>query len=153
MDTGEEGIGNDMSQPHPVTFGHGTAGRAEPAEPPRAAGATSVADVAAPGSRRAPEPPRDRPARWMSEEGRAHRWERRPGGFREQAPGSPGVARRNASFRTCAGHTRSPEFVAALDELPTQVPDERTAVMCGGAAGWRRHRLAQDDEAPASERS
>ncbi|MFE1585087.1 hypothetical protein ACFW6Q_05265 [Streptomyces sp. NPDC058737] len=63
------------------------------------------------------------------------------------------LARRNASFRTCAGHTRSPEFVAALDELPAQVPDERTAVMCGKAAGWRRHRLAQDDEAPASGRS
>ncbi|MCV2459236.1 hypothetical protein OEB94_08110 [Streptomyces sp. ICN988] len=45
MDAGDEGTGDAMSQPHPVTFGPGTAGRAEPAEPLRAAAPTPVAGV------------------------------------------------------------------------------------------------------------
>ncbi|MFD5968591.1 hypothetical protein ACFW5W_31685 [Streptomyces sp. NPDC058783] len=52
MDAGDEGTGDAVSQPHPVTFGPGTAGRAEPAEPLRAAGGTPVAGVGTvPGAR------------------------------------------------------------------------------------------------------
>ncbi|MEU9070780.1 hypothetical protein AB0E06_32820 [Streptomyces sp. NPDC048109] len=55
MDAGDEGTGDAMSQHRPVTFGPGTAGRAEPAEPLRAAGATPVTGVGTvPGSRRDP---------------------------------------------------------------------------------------------------
>ncbi|MFD8178103.1 hypothetical protein [Streptomyces sp. NPDC059709] len=83
MDAGDEGTGDAVSQPHPVTFGPGTAGRAEPAERLRAAGPTPVTGVGTvPGSRRGPGLPRDRPVRWMSEEGRSRRRERRPGGWR-----------------------------------------------------------------------
>ncbi|WP_399894204.1 DUF488 family protein [Streptomyces sp. BBFR51] len=130
-----------MSPPHLVTFGHGTAGRAELAGLLRNAGVTSVVDVrTAPGSRRDPDLLRDRLQEWLPEEGIAYRWERRLGGFRKPAPDSPDVVWRNASFRGYAGHTRSPEFVAAMDELLAQAALERTAVMCGEAVWWRCHR-------------
>ncbi|MEU1050088.1 DUF488 domain-containing protein [Streptomyces sp. NPDC005897] len=130
-----------MTQPHLVTFGHGTAGRAELAGLLRSAGVTRVVDVrTAPGSRRDPDLLRDRLAEWTPEEGLGYRWERRLGGFRKPAPDSPDVVWRNASFRAYAGHTRSPEFVAAMDELLAGAAHERTAVMCGETVWWRCHR-------------
>ncbi|MGV9909589.1 DUF488 domain-containing protein [Streptomyces tendae] len=141
MGAGSEGTGDDMSRPHLVTFGHGTASRAELAGLLRGAGVASVVDVrTAPGSRRDPDLLRERLARWLPEEGLAYRWERRLGGFRKPAPDSPDVVWRNASFRAYAGHTRSPEFVAAMDELLARAAHERTAVMCGEAVWWRCHR-------------
>ncbi|MBZ6105459.1 DUF488 family protein [Streptomyces olivaceus] len=130
-----------MSQPHLVTFGHGTAGRSELAALLRDAGVAAVADVrTAPGSRRDPDLLRERLARWLPEERLGYRWERRLGGFRKPAPDSPDVVWRNASFRGYAAHTRTPEFVAAMDELLAQAARERSAVMCGEAVWWRCHR-------------
>ncbi|MFB6791515.1 DUF488 family protein [Streptomyces olivaceus] len=130
-----------MSQPHLVTFGHGTAGRSELAALLRDAGVTAVVDVrTAPGSRRDPDLLRERLTRWLPEEGLGYRWERRLGGFRKPAPDSPDVVWRNASFRGYAAHTRTPEFVAAMDELLAQAARERSAVMCGEAVWWRCHR-------------
>ncbi|MBU6532607.1 DUF488 family protein [Streptomyces sp. NPDC057245] len=130
-----------MSQPHLVTFGHGTAGRTELAGLLRGAGVAAVVDVrTAPGSRRDPDLLRERLARWMPEEGLGYRWERRLGGFRKLPPDSPDVVWRNASFRGYAAHTRTSEFVAAMDELLAQTVRERTAVMCGEAVWWRCHR-------------
>ncbi|WP_121702704.1 DUF488 domain-containing protein [Streptomyces sp. E5N298] len=140
-----------MTQPHLVTFGHGTAGRAELAGLLRGAGVTRVVDVrTAPGSRRDPDLLRDRLAEWMPEEGLGYRWERRLGGFRKPAPDSPDVVWRNASFRAYAGHTRSPEFVAAMDELLAGAARERTAVMCSEAVWWRCHRRLVADFAVLS---
>ncbi|WP_399142605.1 DUF488 family protein [Streptomyces sp. NBUA17] len=130
-----------MSQPHLVTFGHGTAGRSELAALLRDAGVAAVVDVrTAPGSRRDPDLLRERLTRWLPEEGLGYRWERRLGGFRKPAPDSPDVVWRNASFRGYAAHTRTPEFVAAMDELLAQAARERSAVMCGEAVWWRCHR-------------
>ncbi|MBZ6288423.1 DUF488 domain-containing protein [Streptomyces olivaceus] len=130
-----------MSQPHLVTFGHGTAGRSELAALLRDAGVAAVVDVrTAPGSRRDPDLLRERLARWLPEERLGYRWERRLGGFRKPAPDSPDVVWRNASFRGYAAHTRTPEFVAAMDELLAQAARERSAVMCGEAVWWRCHR-------------
>ncbi|MEU4053286.1 DUF488 domain-containing protein [Streptomyces olivaceus] len=130
-----------MSQPHLVTFGHGTAGRSELAALLRDAGVTAVVDVrTAPGSRRDPDLLRERLTRWLPEEGLGYRWERRLGGFRKPAPDSPDVVWRNASFRGYAAHTRTPEFVAAMDELLAQAARERSAVMCSEAVWWRCHR-------------
>ncbi|MFJ8146444.1 DUF488 family protein [Streptomyces sp. NPDC096048] len=130
-----------MSQPHLVTFGHGTAGRAALAELLRGAGVAAVVDVrTAPGSRRDPDLLRERLAGWLPEEGLAYRWEQRLGGFRKPVPDSPDVIWRNTSFRGYAGHTRSPEFVTAMDELLDRTARERTAVMCGEAVWWRCHR-------------
>jgi uncharacterized protein (DUF488 family) len=76
----------------------------------------------------------------MPEQGIAYRWEKRLGGFRRAAPDSPDVFWENASFRGYAGHTRSADFLAAMDELLRQVATVRTAVMCSEALWWRCHR-------------
>jgi uncharacterized protein (DUF488 family) len=124
-----------------LTVGHGTADRATLAALLREAGVTAVVDVRiAPGSRRNPDVSRERLARWMPEEGIAYRWERRLGGFRKPPPESPDTVWRNESFRGYAAHTRSPEFVTAMDALMRQAGEERTAVMCGEAVWWRCHR-------------
>lgn len=124
-----------------ITVGHSTADRAALAALLREAGVTAVVDVrTAPGSRRDPDLSRQRLAQWMPEEHIAYRWERRLGGFRKPAPESPDTVWRNAAFRGYAAHTRSPEFVTAMDALMRQAGEERTAVMCSEAVWWRCHR-------------
>lgn len=124
-----------------ITFGHSTADRGTLARLLREAGVTAVVDVrTAPGSRRDPDLSRQRLARWMPEAGVAYRWEPRLGGFRRPPPDSPDTVWRNTSFRGYAAHTRSPDFVAAMDALVRQAGRERTAVMCSEAVWWRCHR-------------
>jgi uncharacterized protein (DUF488 family) len=124
-----------------VTVGHSTVGRAALRELLRGAGMAAVVDVrTAPGSRRDPDLSRQRLAQWLPEEGIAYRWEPRLGGFRKPEPGSPDTVWRNASFRGYAAHTRTPEFVAAMDDLVQRAAAERTAVMCSEAVWWRCHR-------------
>jgi uncharacterized protein (DUF488 family) len=125
-----------------ITFGHSTADRGALAKLLRQADVAAVVDVrTAPGSRRDPDLSRQRLERWMPEdEGVAYRWEPRLGGFRKPPPDSPDTVWRNESFRGYAAHTRSPEFVAAMDALVHQAGEERTAVMCSEAVWWRCHR-------------
>ncbi|MFJ4520705.1 DUF488 family protein [Streptomyces sp. NPDC088810] len=124
-----------------ITFGHGTADRATLAGLLRETGVVAVVDVrTAPGSRRNPDVSRQRLARWMPEEEIAYRWEQRLGGWRKPSPDSPDTVWRNESFRGYAAHTRSPEFVTAMDVLIRQAGEERTAVMCSEAVWWRCHR-------------
>ncbi|MET8564792.1 DUF488 domain-containing protein [Streptomyces flaveolus] len=124
-----------------ITFGHGTADRATLAALLRGAGVAAVVDVrTAPGSRRNPDLSRQRLARWMPEERIAYRWEPRLGGWRKPSPDSPDTVWRNESFRGYAAHTRSAEFVTAMDGVMRQAGEERTAVMCGEAVWWRCHR-------------
>ncbi|MFD7656281.1 DUF488 family protein [Actinosynnema sp. NPDC059797] len=136
---------NDPAGPQPpsglVTFGHGTADRGALVELLRGAGVTAVVDVrTAPGSRRDPDLARQRLAEWLPEGGIAYRWEQRLGGFRKPPPDSPDVVWRNTSFRGYAAHTRSAEFVDAMDVLLRQVGEERAAVMCSESVWWRCHR-------------
>ncbi|TDE35336.1 DUF488 domain-containing protein [Actinomadura sp. 6K520] len=129
-----------------ITFGHGVAGRAELAPLLRDAGVRRVVDVrTAPGSRRNPDARRDDLAEWLPTAGIGYRWERRLGGFRRAAPDSPDTFWRNASFRGYAGHTRAPEFLAAMDDLLgeagwDEAGEDRTAVMCSESVWWRCHR-------------
>ncbi|SEE34125.1 Protein of unknown function, DUF488 [Streptomyces sp. 2231.1] len=124
-----------------ITFGHSTADRTTLVELLRGAGVTAVVDVrTAPGSRRNPDLSRQRLAEWMPEEHLDYRWEQRLGGWRKPSPDSPDTVWRNDSFRGYAAHTRSPEFVAAMDELMRQAGEARTAVMCSEAVWWRCHR-------------
>ncbi|GAA2646342.1 hypothetical protein GCM10010425_64740 [Streptomyces spororaveus] len=54
-----------------------------------------------------------------------------------------GLARQGMAQRVLprhAAHTRSPEFVTAMDALMHQAGLERTAVMCSEAVWWRCHR-------------
>ncbi|PAZ17146.1 DNA repair protein [Streptomyces sp. SA15] len=124
-----------------VTFGHSTAERGMLAGLLREAGIAAVVDVrTAPGSRRDPDLSRQRLAQWLPEEGIAYRWEQRLGGFRKAPPDSPDTVWRNVSFRGYAAHTRSPDFVTAMDGVMRQAVDQRTAVMCSEAVWWRCHR-------------
>jgi uncharacterized protein (DUF488 family) len=121
------------------TFGHGTAGAERIVTLLRDAGIHALVDVrTAPGSRHNPHVARDEIARWLPEHGIAYRWEKRLGGWRSSRPDSPDVALRNRSFCGYAAHMRSPQFLAAIDELLSAV--EPTAVMCAEALWWRCHR-------------
>ncbi|MGW2640150.1 DUF488 domain-containing protein [Streptomyces sp. NPDC001348] len=124
-----------------LTFGHSTADHGRITDLLRSAGVTAVVDVrTAPGSRRDPDLSRQRLAEWMPPSGIAYRWEPALGGFRRPPPDSPDVVWRNASFRGYAAHTRSPEFVTAVDRLLHDAARARTAVMCSEAVWWRCHR-------------
>ncbi len=124
-----------------MTFGHSTAGRERILELLRGAGVVALVDVrTAPGSRRDPDLLRERLAGWLPDGGIGYRWERDLGGFRPLPEDSPDVVWRNASFRGYAAHTRSPEFVAAMDRLLREAAGARTAVMCSEAVWWRCHR-------------
>ncbi|MBT2493251.1 DUF488 domain-containing protein [Streptomyces sp. ISL-96] len=130
-----------MPQFELITFGHSTAGRTALTELLRRADVVAVVDVrTAPGSRRDPDLSRQRLAQWMPEEGIAYRWEQRLGGFRKPSPDSPDTVWRNTSFRGYAAHTRTPQFIAAMDALMRQAAQERTAVMYSEAVWWRCHR-------------
>lgn len=130
-----------MTPPELSTFGHGTADRDALTALLRDAGIAAVVDVrTAPGSRRNPDLARDRLAEWLPGAGIAYRWERDLGGFRKLPPDSPDVVWRNESFRGYAAHTRSPEFVGAMDALLEQAAREPTAVMCSESVWWRCHR-------------
>ncbi len=133
--------GSPTPPPRLITFGHSTADRGALAALLRQAGVTAVVDVrTAPGSRRDPDLARQRLAEWLPGEGIAYRWEQRLGGFRKAPPDSPDTVWHNASFRGYAAHTRSPDFVTAMDVLVDQVSEERAAVMCSEAVWWRCHR-------------
>ncbi|EPD96430.1 hypothetical protein HMPREF1486_01029 [Streptomyces sp. HPH0547] len=134
-------LGGVDDLPPLLTFGHGTAGRAGLARLLHAAGVRSVVDVrTAPGSRRNPDVHREALSRWLPEEGIGYRWDGRLGGFRRAADDSPDTFWHNASFRGYAGHTRDPDFLAAMDDLLAEAARTPTAVMCGESVWWRCHR-------------
>ncbi|MEU9759293.1 DUF488 domain-containing protein [Streptomyces sp. NPDC047985] len=137
-----------------LTFGHGTAGREQLAALLHGAGLRAVVDVrTAPGSRHNPDVGREALRRWLPQEGIDYRWEQRLGGFRKVPPDSPDVFWENASFRGYAGHTRTPDFLAAMDELLRQAAHVRTAVMCGESLWWRCHRRIIADFAVLARRA
>lgn len=124
-----------------LTFGHGTADAGQMTRLLRGAAVRRLVDVrTAPGSRRNPDATREALARWLPEAGIGYRWEKRLGGWRRPRPDSPDIALRNRSFGGYAGHMRSPEFRAAIDELLAEAARGRTAVMCAESVWWRCHR-------------
>ena len=128
-------------EPVLLTVGHGTADRRQLAALLQDAAVGRVVDVrTAPGSRRNPDVGRAQLESWLPEEGITYRWDKRLGGFRRPRPDSPDTVWRNISFRGYAGHTREPEFPAAMDELLAEIETARTTVMCSEAVWWRCHR-------------
>ncbi|WP_043267709.1 DUF488 domain-containing protein [Streptomyces sp. CT34] len=124
-----------------LTFGHGTAGAAEMTRLLQGAEVRRLVDVRrAPGSRHNPDAGRHTMEQWLPQAGIAYRWEKRLGGRRTARPDTPDTALRNRAFTGYAGHMRSPEFLAAIDDLLADAAAERTAVMCAESVWWRCHR-------------
>ena len=124
-----------------LTFGHGTAAPALIVRLLRAADIELLVDVrTAPGSRRNPQVARTAMERWLPDAGIGYRWEKRLGGWRKPPTESPDTALRNRSFAGYAAHMRSPEFLAAVDDLFDEASQKRLAVMCAEAVWWRCHR-------------
>lgn len=130
---------NDMMRM--LTFGHGTADAAEMIRLLRNAEVRQLVDVrTAPGSRRNPDATRAAMSRWLPEAGIGYRWDKRLGGWRRPRPDTPDTALRHRAFSGYAGHMRSPEFLAAIDDLMTTAGAEPTTVMCAESVWWRCHR-------------
>ena len=124
-----------------ITFGHGMASAERIVELLRSAGVTMLIDVRiAPGSRRNPHVARTELERWLPAHDISYQWEKRLGGFRRAAPGSPDVAWQEAAFRGYAGHMRQPDFLAAIDWVFARAATEQLAVMCSESTWWRCHR-------------
>ena len=124
-----------------LTFGHGTADRDQLLELLRSAEVRKVADIrTAPGSRCFPHVARAALQTWLPAAGVGYDWYPDLGGFRRPSPDSPDTVWRNESFRGYAGHTRAPEFVAAIDAVLAEAARQRTTVMCSESLWWRCHR-------------
>jgi uncharacterized protein (DUF488 family) len=124
-----------------VTFGHGTASAEQMVKLLQGAEVSVLVDVrTAPGSRRHPHVARAELRRWLPEAGISYRWDKRLGGLRSPEPDSPDVAFDVDSLRGYAGHMRTAEFLAAVDQLLTLAAASCTAVMCAESLWWRCHR-------------
>ncbi len=124
-----------------LTFGHSTAAAEKIARLLRGAEVRRVVDVrTAPTSRHNPDAIRDAMSRWLPELGISYQWDKRLGGWRKAPADTHDTALRNQSFCGYAGHMRSPEFLAAIDDLLASARDERTTVMCAESVWWRCHR-------------
>lgn len=124
-----------------LTFGHGTADRAELRGLLTRAGVGLVVDVRRfPGSRRHPHMGRDILEQWLPDAGIAYRWEQRLGGRRRAASETDDPWWRVEAFRAYAAHTRTPEFAEGMDELLVDLRRVTTVVMCSESLWWRCHR-------------
>ncbi|MFC3502206.1 DUF488 family protein [Micromonospora krabiensis] len=141
-----------------LTVGHGTASQAEFTALLGAAGVTRLVDVRRyPGSRAHPHVGRDALAEWLPTIGVDYRWEPRLGGRRRVPADSPDRWWRVAAFRGYAAHMRTPEFVAAVDDLlagavlaapsaASAAPsaagsrESRMVILCSESLWWRCHR-------------
>lgn len=77
---------------------------------------------------------------WLPKAGIIYRWDARLGGWRTATANGPDTALRNQSFRGYAEHMRSPDFLAAIEDLLADAEIESTAVMCAESVWWRCHR-------------
>jgi uncharacterized protein (DUF488 family) len=135
-----------------LTVGHGTLDRAALSALLTAAATDLLVDIRRfPGSRHNPDVGTDALAQWLPEAGIGYQWDERLGGRRRrdrtEDPDADGWWRVEA-FRAYAAHTRTPEFLAALDDLCGQVAAHGTTViMCSEAVWWRCHRRLVADAA------
>jgi len=126
-----------------LTVGHGPDDRVRLGERLAAAGLEQLVDVRRfPGSRHNPDVGRDALATWLPAQGIGYRWDERLGGRRRLPAGEPveDAWWTVAQFAAYAAHTRTAEFVAALDEVLDAAEGRRVAVMCSESVWWRCHR-------------
>ena len=135
-----------------LTVGHGTLDRDGLAALLTGAEVGLLVDVRRfPGSRRNPDVSTDAMSQWLPAAGIDYRWEQRLGGRRRLTSDDDQAADRwwrVEAFRAYAAYTRTPEFLAALDDLETDVAaHDTTAVMCSESVWWRCHRRLVADAA------
>lgn len=135
-----------------LTVGHGTLGRDALSTLLTDAHSDLLVDVRRfPGSRHNPDVSSEAMREWLPEVGIAYRWEQRLGGRRRRDKDADPEADawwRVEAFRAYAAHTRTPEFLAALDDLCQEVDAHATTVvMCSEAVWWRCHRRLVADAA------
>ena len=135
-----------------LTVGHGTLDREGLAALLTGAGVDLLVDVRRfPGSRHNPDVGTDALTAWLPEAGIDYRWEERLGGRRRRDRTDDPDADawwRVEAFRAYAAHTRTPEFLAALDGLVADVAArDTTVVMCSESVWWRCHRRLVADAA------
>lgn len=124
-----------------LTVGHGTAAQGDFTSLLAGAGVSRVVDVRRyPGSRKHPHMAREKLEQWLPDAGISYSWEPKLGGRRRLEPDSPDVWWRVEAFRAYAGHMRSPDFAAALNEVLHMAATSRTAIMCSESLWWRCHR-------------
>ena len=95
-----------------------------------------------PESRNNPDARCETLVRWLPDLGIGYRWEQRLGGRRRLPAGetSVDVWWTVPAFRAYAAHTRTAEFVAALDDVVAQAGSARVVLMCAESLWWRCHR-------------
>lgn len=135
-----------------LTVGHGTLDRDALSALLAGAQTDLLVDIRRfPGSRHNPDVSSDALAGWLPDAGIAYRWEERLGGRRRREKGADPDADawwRVEAFRAYAAHTRTPDFLAALDDLGEDVAAHgTTVVMCSEAVWWRCHRRLVADAA------
>jgi uncharacterized protein (DUF488 family) len=125
-----------------LTVGHGRLDADELTALLLGAGVGGLVDVRRyPGSRRNPSVGRDHLAEVLPASGIEYRWDERLGGRRRLPDADDADPWWTVdAFRAYAAHTRTQEFVEALDELLGQAARTRTTVMCSEAVWWRCHR-------------
>ena len=131
-------------------MGHGPLAKDELAVLLTGAGVDLLVDIRRfPGSRGSPHLGRDALADWLPARGPEYRWEERLGGRRTLArdEASPDTWWTVPAFRAYAGHTRTPDFRSALDEVLAEAARCRVAVMCSETVWWRCHRRLVADVA------
>ena len=134
-----------------LTVGHGTLDQTALSTLLSGARVRLLVDVRRfPGSRHNPDVSTDAMAQWLPSAGIDYQWEQRLGGRRRLTSDDEDADRwwRVEAFRAYAAHTRTPEFLTALDELAAQVASrDTTAVMCSETVWWRCHRRLIADAA------
>jgi uncharacterized protein (DUF488 family) len=133
-----------------LTVGHGSLSQDALGALLIGAGVRLVVDVRRfPGSRSHPHVAAAAMAGWLPPVGVAYRSEPRLGGRRRLPPGQACADPwwTVEAFRAYAAHTRTPEFVAALDAVLEESAAGTVAVMCSEAVWWRCHRRLVADVA------
>lgn len=135
-----------------LTVGHGTLDRDALGALLAGAQTDLLVDIRRfPGSRHNPDVSSDALAGWLPDVGLSYRWEERLGGRRRRDKDADPDADawwRVEAFRAYAAHTRTPDFLAALDDLGEDVAARgTTVVMCSEAVWWRCHRRLVADAA------
>lgn len=135
-----------------LTVGHGTLDRHALTALLFDVGADLLVDVRRfPASRHNPDVSGDAMADWLSETGIDYRWDERLGGRRRLTVDDDRDADnwwQVEAFRAYAAHTRTPAFLAALDDLVADVEARTTTlVMCSESVWWRCHRRLVADAA------